>query len=64
MSHLLCHGAAVDALDSWGLTPLMCAVAGDHGDAAGLLCDYGADVRCHIPEFDVYLTQSIRQLVA
>lgn len=45
MAHLLEHGAIVDALDSAGATPLMFAVNGDHGDAAGLLVDYGANVR-------------------
>lgn len=44
MMHLLQHGAGVDALDASGITPLMCAANGDHRDAAGLLCDYGADV--------------------
>lgn len=34
----------MDAVDLSGMTPLMYAVHNDHGDAAGLLCDYGADV--------------------
>lgn len=35
----------MDALDASGVTPIMYAINNDHGDATGLLCDYGADVR-------------------
>lgn len=53
MGYLLDHGAVVDALDSNGVTPLMSAAAGNHGNAAGLLCDHGANVSglysCLIP---------------
>ncbi|CAN0424940.1 unnamed protein product, partial [Scytosiphon promiscuus] len=45
LSDLLQHGAQVDAVDALGMTPLMYAINKDHGDATGLLCDYGADVR-------------------
>lgn len=45
LESLLRHGANVDAVDAFGVTPLMYAANSDHGDAAGLLCDYGADVR-------------------
>lgn len=44
LESLLQHGARVDAADALGSTPLMYATNYDQGDAAGLLCDYGADV--------------------
>lgn len=74
MAHLLEHGAIVDALDSAGATPLMFAVNSDHGEAAGLLVDYGANVRssfirvsdifCNQATYEYRLCHANRQLHA
>lgn len=49
LESLLQRGAQVDAIDASGATPLMHAINNNHGDATGLLCDYGADVSGFVP---------------
>ena len=48
MTCLLLHGAQMDATDASGRTALMYAVKANHGTAAALLCDYGANVRARL----------------
>lgn len=50
MTCLLQHGAQLDVTDGSGRTPLMHAVISNHGTAAALLCDYGANVRARVVE--------------